>query len=389
MNSTQTNIPQEAVSARDPLLVSVVIPAYNAASYIALTLNSVLAQTLANYEIIVVNDGSADTPALEEALRPYLTKVRYIKQDNRGPSAARNAGIREARGKYVAFLDSDDLWLPHHLERQVNALEQDPSLGLIYANGVLIEGNLPVGISFENSLQSGPPTLEALLREQCTVTTSSTVASRHALIQAGLFDEALNRCEDFDLWLRMAHSGVRMAYTRERQICHRLANGLASNPGLMKRGRIQAYEKISRAQPLTEEQNRIIQRKITEIEVEIQVDFAKEALLNGQFDDALRAAEKAHSVVPSTKLWLAEIGLHYFPSLTRQFYRHYVRSLERRRRSRRARSLKESGFPVKPIDFNASVGHGGPPETTLAEVPARLEVGMHPDTSAQSNRTGL
>jgi len=388
MNSTQTNIPQEAVSARDPLLVSVVIPAYNAASYIALTLNSVLAQTLANYEIIVVNDGSADTPALEEALRPYLTKLRYIKQDNRGPSAARNAGIREARGKYVAFLDSDDLWLPHHLERQVNALEQDPSLGLIYANGVLIEGNLPVGISFENSRQSGPPTLEALLREQCTVTTSSTVASRQALIQVGLFDEALNRCEDFDLWLRLAHSGVRMAYTRERQICHRLANGLASNPRLMKRGRIQAYEKISRAQPLTEEQNRIIRRKITEIEVEIQVELAKEALLNGRFDDALRAAEKASSVVPGTKLQLAKIGLRYFPSLTRRLYRHYVRSLERRRRSRRARSLKEIGFPVKPIDFSAPVGHAGTPETALAEVSGRSEVG-HPDTSSQSNRTGL
>jgi len=362
MNPTHSSIPPQAAGPiGSRVVVSIVIPAYNAAPYIAATLNSVLAQTFPDYEVIVVNDGSADTPALEQVLEPYRTKIHYIKQENRGPSAARNAAIRAARGKYVAFLDSDDFWFPHHLASQVDALEKDPAVGLVYANGVHIEGNLPVGLAFENTLQSGPPTFEALLREQCTVSTSSAVASRQAVVQAGLFDEELNRCEDFELWLRMAHNGVRMAYTRELQICHRLGNGLASNRVLMKRGRIQAYEKISRAQPLTEEQSRIIQRKIAESEVEIQLESAKEALLAGQFDDALRAAERASSAVRSGKLRLAKFGLRYFPGLLRQFYRRYVRGRERQRRSRRVRSLKDVGFPVRPIEFDARSGHGPPP----------------------------
>ena len=91
-------------------LVSVVIPAYNSSRYISGTLDSVLSQTLSNREIILVNDGSPDTTELESALQPYLPHFRYFKQENRGPSAARNLGIREARGRYVAFLDSDDLW---------------------------------------------------------------------------------------------------------------------------------------------------------------------------------------------------------------------------------------------------------------------------------------
>src|SRR5579863_3220302 len=94
--------------------VSVVIPAYNSAEYIAEALDSVVAQTFVDYEIIVVNDGSSDTGKLEKVLVPYLRLIRYIKQENNGPSAARNVAIRAACGKYVALLDSDDRWLPTH-----------------------------------------------------------------------------------------------------------------------------------------------------------------------------------------------------------------------------------------------------------------------------------
>src|ERR671939_2007579 len=95
--------------------VSVIIPAYNAAAHIGAALDSVFAQTFTDYEVIVVNDGSPDTPELERALDAYAGRLLYVRQENRGPSGARNAGIRRARGEYVALLDSDDLWLPAYL----------------------------------------------------------------------------------------------------------------------------------------------------------------------------------------------------------------------------------------------------------------------------------
>src|ERR1700687_3102605 len=114
--------------------VSVIIPSYNNAAFIAETLESVFAQTFKDYEVIVVNDGSPDTPQLERALGPYLNRIVYFEQENKGPAGARNAGIRQARGAFLAFLDSDDMWLPNFLAEQMKFFETDPSLDLVYAD---------------------------------------------------------------------------------------------------------------------------------------------------------------------------------------------------------------------------------------------------------------
>ena len=107
-------------------LVSVVIPAYNAAHYIAATLTSVLKQTFSDFEVIVVNDGSPDPTALERALQPYVSRICYIKQANGGPSAARNVGILQARGKYIAFLDSDERVAPRTPRKSRGRLAEGP-----------------------------------------------------------------------------------------------------------------------------------------------------------------------------------------------------------------------------------------------------------------------
>jgi GT2 family glycosyltransferase len=355
MNSTQTDIPQQPPSAPGPL-VSVVIPAYNAAPYIALTLNSVLAQTLANYEIIVINDGSPDTPALEQALQPYLAKIRYLRQDNRGPSSARNVGIREARGKYIAFLDSDDLWFPHHLAKHVEALQKDPSIGLIYSNAVLLEGSHPVSIDFEVTPQSLPVDFENLLLEECAVSTSSTMASRQALVEAGLFDERFIRCEDYDLWLRMARNGVKMTFTREIQMYHRLGNGLAGNRDLMRQARIEVYRKISSTQPLTERQALMARGKISQTEAEIQLDVVRQSLLAGQFDEAGRAARKATSAVHDWRLLAVQLALRLFPGLLQRYYRSHLQRVARRKREQGARLLNDLGLSTETLNLNTPAG---------------------------------
>src|SRR5438105_56138 len=121
----------ETVSTSTPL-VSVVIPAYNVSAYMPATLASAFAQDFTNFEVIVVNDGSPDTAALEAAIAPYRDRINYIVQQNAGPSAARNTGIRQARGEYLAFLDGDDLWLPHYLREQVTRALADRTLAAVY-----------------------------------------------------------------------------------------------------------------------------------------------------------------------------------------------------------------------------------------------------------------
>src|SRR5580704_11335265 len=105
--------------------VSVIVPAYNTAEFIAETLDSVFQQTFTNSEVIVVNDGSPDTEKLEAVLEPFRHRIVYLKQENRGLSGARNTAIRKARGEFLAFLDSDDMWLPKYLETQVDFLEKN------------------------------------------------------------------------------------------------------------------------------------------------------------------------------------------------------------------------------------------------------------------------
>jgi hypothetical protein len=323
-----------------PALVSVVIPAYNAASYIVATLNSVFAQTYTNYEIIVVNDGSPDSEALEAALQPHLSKIRYIKQENGGPSSARNTAIRAARGKYIAFLDSDDLWFPHHLARQVERLENDPSIGLVYANGVQLEEDRPIGVSFDTTPQSLPVNFDSLLLERATVGTSSTVVLRQALVQAGLFDEQLRRCEDYDLWLRLAHAGLGMTFTRDIHIGHRLANGLASSGDLMKQALIQVFRKTAATKKLTEQQSQVIRKKIADISRAMYFERAKDALLKCDFKNAQHCVAEALAIAPDWKLRACQLGLHTAPRLLRALYSLNLSGVERRKRHQRDRALQ-------------------------------------------------
>ena len=330
-------------------LVSVVIPAYNAAPYIGATVDSVFKQAFTDFEVLVINDGSPDTPALELALRPYQ-RIRYLRQENRGPSSARNAGIHAAVGKYIAFLDSDDLWLPQHLAKQVGALKANPKLQMVYANGIYLRGDIPVGILFDNSPQSLPVDLDCLLHERSTVITSSAVVEREALVKAGLFDERLRRCEDYDLWLRLAQSGATISFDREIQIRHRQSNGLAADWELMRAALIQVYEKHLALGVLSDEQTRFVRNKIKSISAAIEFRQAKRALLEGDFPKALKSVRSVQASEPSWKLEVLRIGLQGFPHALQALYRMHLRRIERQYRERSTRALRNAGFEGLPPD---------------------------------------
>ena len=184
-------------------LISVVIPAHNAAKYLCETLESVRAQTFRDYETIVVDDGSSDNTA---ELAERFSGVRCLRQKNRGASAARNAGIGAARGTYIAFLDADDLWLPEKLEKQAKGLEANRA-AWIYCDALVFDSatrRTVCRIGERIRLQEGEVLWPLLLRS--FIPSATPVIKRNALIEAGLFDEAPERRigEDWSLWLRIA-----------------------------------------------------------------------------------------------------------------------------------------------------------------------------------------
>lgn len=192
-------------------LVSVIVPAYEAAGHIATAVESVVAQTFRDYELLVVNDGSPDTPRLEAAIASQRNRLRYIVQSKRGAAAARNVGILAARGSLVAFLDADDCWHPHYLEEQVSYLNSHPDVALVFADAVLAGDSPLAGRTFMETAPSRGVSLLDLLSLDCHIPTSGVMVRRSALLDTGLFDESLSRGHDFDLWLRLAQRGNRLA----------------------------------------------------------------------------------------------------------------------------------------------------------------------------------
>ena len=197
--------------------VSIIIPAYNQSQYLAAAIKSALAQTYRAIEVLVVDDGSTDDTR-QVAASFTDPRVRYIYQDNRGLAAARNTGLRHATGGFVSFLDSDDLFLPEKLALLVAALDEQPALGLVAGEAVLIdEHGEPLGEVFERPIPAEPSDL--LLGNPLHV--GAVVVRREWQERAGFFDESLRSYEDWDMWLRLARAGCRMGWVARRVSLYR------------------------------------------------------------------------------------------------------------------------------------------------------------------------
>src|SRR5687767_6847548 len=250
MISTDTT--DKVGSSKNAPAVTVVIPAYNSAQYIEDTLDSVHSQNFTDYEVIVVNDGSDDREELEGILKSHPLPVTYISQENKGVSAARNAAIRIAKGEFYAQLDADDQWTPDYLEVQLQILLDNPDVTLVYPNATIIADGSEVERDFMVvSPSEGEVNFESLVRQQCTVMTCVT-ARMSAIREAGLFDESLRSCEDFDLWLRVARNVGRIVYHRRKLAIYRRHQGsLSSDRVWMVRHLLAVYEKCASTFDLT------------------------------------------------------------------------------------------------------------------------------------------
>jgi glycosyltransferase involved in cell wall biosynthesis len=310
--------------------VSIVIPAYNAAPYIGDTLESVFAQTFDDYEVIVVNDGSPDTDDLQRVLKSYRSRIKYLEQNNRGVSAARNTGIRSARGRYYAQLDADDQWEPHYLAVQVGILTNNPAIDLVYPNAVYFGETSEVGLEFmKASPSNGDVTLERLITQQCVVMTS-VVARLSTIVRAGLFDESLPCCEDFDLWLRIVHGGGRIAYHRHKLVRYRRHHGsLSSDRVRMVENLLSVFAKVKRSMNLTPDQNELVEKEIERCTATLALLKAKQAFTQREMEQARTLLTDANLYFKSHKLSLTTFLLRYTPNLLLATFQARERIFER------------------------------------------------------------
>jgi len=302
--------------------VSVIIPAYNTAPYIKATLESVFAQTYTDYEIIVVNDGSPDTAALEEVLAPYRERIVYLKQDNQGVGSARNTAILAAQGPYVALLDSDDLWMPDYLRVQIGILERDPTVDALYPNAMIFGDSDNAGKTFMEVFPSeGEVTFASLVELRCHVFNSVT-AKREMLFRAGLFDPDRSVTDDFEFWLRIPKAGGRIAYHRQVLAWYRIRNGsLSSDPVRAAQRAINSLNKAMRSLPLSPTERDAVTRAHACYSADLELNHAKRDLLAGEFESALRHLREANAYYRRPKLALAEWLMRFAPLVLLRLYR--------------------------------------------------------------------
>lgn len=307
-------------SSRQPL-VSVILPAYRVAPFIAEAVESVLSQSYPAVEVIVVNDGSPDSLEIEAALAPFRDRITYLVQDNQGAAAARNAGIEAARGSLIAFLDGDDVWYPEFLASQVPFLELG-GYDMVYTNALIFGDHPESGMQYMETTPSvGEVTLESLLTLTCQPITSGTLLRRSILRRTGLFNIELHRGQDFELWVRLAHAGARIGYQKAVLLKYRYRPGSLSGTAPQRvRRELLVFQSVRNLVVDNSRLCGIVDSQLRRLTGVYEVELGKEVLAEGDYASARRHFRAAWAVNPGAKLFLVMMFLRFFPGLLRRLY---------------------------------------------------------------------
>lgn len=262
-------------------LVSVVIPAYNAIRFVNATIDSVFAQTFQNFEILVIDDGSTDNT--KEVLETYGDKIRYLPKENGGVSSARNFGIENAKGKYIAFLDADDVWMPEKLEKQVAAMEEDEKIGLCYVATQKVDEEL----NYLNSIKVSNCTdyTETLLLNLNIVSgsCSSAMVRQDIIQQTDGFDSKFSTYADWEFWLRLSLL-TKFFPIDEELVKYRMVKGsMSSKPEVTKRDALGVLEKFFSLPNLPEKYKRLQNKAFSNHLMIVSGEF----LHNGKIGESL------------------------------------------------------------------------------------------------------
>lgn len=209
------------MASKQPL-VSIVIATYNYAKYLPIAIESALNQTYKNIEVIVVNDGSTDNT--NEAIAPHLNdkRIRYIKQTNSGQTFAKNCGIKNSQGEYIAFLDADDYWMPDKLEKQLSLFSADSAVGVVFSL-MKIVGPDNEKVETLKTLKPYKGWVTNHLIIDNFVPFSSSLVKRECLEKIGNFDETLRMSIDWDIWLKISIN-YKFDFVDEELIAYRIGH---------------------------------------------------------------------------------------------------------------------------------------------------------------------
>lgn len=298
--------------------VSVIIPAYKTAAFIAETLNSVFAQTFRDFEVIVINDGSPDTAELEVALKPYMDRIRYIKQENKGLPGARNAAIHLARGELLAFVDSDDLWMPEYLSAQVQFLDTHPQVyasisdALLFGSGgdvvwrMLKEGAGPI-LGFEDMLKRKGGQLP-----------SAMVARRQRVVDIGLFDERIKIGEDVEFCVRLVFPEGAVGYLGRVLVKYRQRPGSLTEDPQRRKWKVAEIESLRRVGEnlkLNESQRKLLEEEIAAAVAALALGDAYHHISLREYGAAVQCFRSANAYYRDRRIRIAAFFLHALPWL--------------------------------------------------------------------------
>lgn len=228
----------------DKTKIAVIIPCYNAQATINKTLESIFEQTYTSFTVYIVNDGSTDNTldVINDFKQRYAEKIHIITQHNQGQAVARNKGIQESKEPYIAFIDSDDLWHPEKLQKQLKFLKSHVDIGLCYTQALEID---------EKENEIGVILINPSYKDKCfpylilsnNIVASSVIVKRSVIAQVGLFDTSLNACENWDLWLRISQK-FSIDYLDEPLTYYRIhTNNMSNNSDRMYQNRKKVLEK--------------------------------------------------------------------------------------------------------------------------------------------------
>ncbi|MCU0608241.1 MAG: glycosyltransferase [Chitinispirillaceae bacterium] len=243
-------------------LVAVIIPTFNRAAVLERAVSSVLSQTFRDFELVIINDGSTDETENLSLLKIPDPRLRVISlPENHGVSFARNAGVRATTANWIAFLDSDDEWLPKKLERQISWVTSNPAIGICQTKEIWIRDGKRVNPPRTHEKTGGDIFARSL--ERCMITPSSVMLSRELFNAAGGFDESLPACEDFDLWLKITCGhpvGLVDHYLLKRYGGH--DDQLSSRYPILDIFRIESIKKIIASKVLSPEQELLARKSL-------------------------------------------------------------------------------------------------------------------------------
>jgi glycosyltransferase involved in cell wall biosynthesis len=298
--------------------VSVIMPAYNVERYLADAAHSALRQSFADLELIIVNDGSTDRTGriAADVQGADPARVRVISRANGGLAAARNSALRAARGAFFALLDSDDLWEPEFLARQMAVFDAHPGVDLVTGNGRFLGSRLH-GAAVRPSPDPRPPiSLTTIIDDEQAVFVM-TVFRRRVYETIGGFDESLRTNEDFDYWVRAALAGFRFARNAEPLAWYRRRDdSLSADAVRMLSGALRVCYKV-RPMFAGRPERAVLDSQIAYYEAELDAAVARQALAGGDMARAATALEALHARRPSMRTALsALLARHAAPVLS-------------------------------------------------------------------------